>query len=83
MIIMIQTARKSAEACALTVFAKGEDGQNLSLLCEKGQVHTENSMTNGGVNTVEIKDRTWRIKHEETVILEPRTPQITSGIVED
>jgi hypothetical protein len=76
-------ARKSAEASALTVFEKGKDGQNLSLQCEEGKVHTDNSMTNDVMNSVQIKNRTWLVKHEESVILELRTPQITLGIVED
>jgi hypothetical protein len=76
-------ARKNAEASALTVFAKGKDGQNLPLQCEKDQVHMESLLTDDSRNTVERKDRICVVKHEDKVILEPRTPQITSGIVED
>jgi hypothetical protein len=63
-------ARKSAEAPTLTVFVKGKDGQNLSIQCEEGKVQTENSMTSDVMNSVEIKDRTWLVKHRER---DPRT----------
>jgi hypothetical protein len=39
-------------------------------------------MTNDGMNSVEIKDRTWLVKHKESVILDPRTPRITLRIFE-
>jgi hypothetical protein len=39
-------------------------------------------MTNDSINTAEIKDKTWLVKLKESVILEPRTQQITTGIIE-